>query len=136
MGRIHTLVFYAGAVWETGRFFFLFQLVSAVANPQANPLVSLLFLWLSSGQLCAALLFFLCGYMPGKFFGLRRITAVFTFMGLLPACLALVSQGFLRGLFPLAARISLGLAAPLVIVVGDALFLAYLLLSRKGVECT
>jgi len=135
MGWQHTMVFYAGAAWELGRFFFLFQLVSAVVNPQANPFISLLILWPCSGQLCTALLFFLCGYMPGRFFSLRRITAVFTALGILPACLLLVSQGFLKRLLPAAAVISLGWAAPLVVVVVDALFLTYLLLSREDTEC-
>ena len=135
MGRIHTMVFYAGAVWETGRFFFLFQLVSAVVNPQANPLISLLILWLSSGQLCAALLFFLCGYMPDRFFSLRKITAVFTSLGILPACLMLMSQGVLKRLFPAAKALSLSWAVPLVIITLDALFLVYLLLSRENTEC-
>ena len=137
MGRIHTFVFYAGAVWETGRFFFLFQLVSIVLNPQANPFASLLILWLSSGQLCAALLFFLCGYMPGRFFGLRKITAVFTALGILPACLMLISRvagAFGEIFFSAGARFSLGWAAPLVLMSVDALFLAYLLLSREDTE--
>jgi hypothetical protein len=133
------MVFYAGAVWETGRFFFLFQFVSAVANPRANPLLSLLLLWLSSGQLCAALLFFLCGYMPGRFFSLRKITAVFVFLGILPPLLMTAGRHFF--VFPgeslsVPARILPGFAAALVIVVVDVLFLAFLLLSREGAECT
>ena len=132
MSRIHTLVFYAGAAWETGRFFFIFLLVSAVANPQAHPFISLLFLWLGSGQLCAAFLFFLCGYMPGKFYSLRRITAVFTFMGILPplalaAGRLLVSAEYFPG----------GLAALLGIAGIDAFFLVYLILFRReDSECT
>ena len=132
MGRIHTLVFYAGAAWETGRFFFIFMLVSAVANPQANLLVSLLLLWLGSGQLCAALLFFLCGYMPGKFFSLRKITAVFTFMGILPP-LALAA---LR-IFTPADYFPGGFPALFGIAGIDTLFLAYLFLFRgEDTECT
>jgi uncharacterized membrane protein YqhA len=87
--------------------------------------------------------------MPGKFFSLRRITAVFTFMGLLPACFALISQGFVKGfpflqeffpsltgLFSLAARIPVSPAAALVIALIDAFFLAYLVLFREDAECT
>ncbi|MCL1818724.1 MAG: hypothetical protein FWG35_07320 [Spirochaetaceae bacterium] len=127
MGRIHTLVFYAGAAWETGRFFFIFSLVSAVANPRANPLVSLLFLWLGSGQLCAALLFFLCGYMPGKFFSLRGVTAVFTFMGILPPLALAAGQKLLAP----AGYLPGGLVALLGIAGIDALFLVYLFLFRR-----
>ena len=134
MGRIHTLILYTGAAWEVGRFFFIFLLVSAVANPLANPLLSLLFLWLGAGQLCLAFLFFLCGYMPGKFFGLRRITAVFTFIGILPPLLLALGQR----LFAPAGYLPVGLFAFLGIAGIDMLFLAYLFLSRRReeAECT
>jgi hypothetical protein len=140
MGRICTLVFYAGAVWETGRFFFLFQLVSAVVNPLANFISSLLILWLGSGQLCAGLLFFLCGYMPGKFFRLRKITAVFTFMGILPALgiliIRILAPGVLAMTFP-PARFPPVFATTLILVCVDVFFLAYLLLSHgEDTECT
>jgi hypothetical protein len=136
MGRIHVLIFYTGAAWETGRFFFLFELVSALVNPSSNFPLNLLLLWLGSGQLCTALLFFLCGYMPRRFFSLRAVTAVFTFIGMLPPLIAVLGQAFLRGFFsPL--KFSPGLAIPLFIMSVDALFLAYLLLFRReDTECT
>ncbi|MDR1931854.1 MAG: hypothetical protein LBQ57_03415 [Spirochaetales bacterium] len=131
MGRLQTLIFYSGAVWETGRFFFLFQIVSAAVNPQANPLVSLLILWISSGQLCTALLFFLGGYMPERFFCLRKITAVFTFMGILPPIAALLGQGLFVRVLPQAMRISPGFVIPAFIISIDALFLVFLLSHRE-----
>jgi len=126
MGLIHTIVLYAGAVWQAGKFLFIFLLVSIVANPQADPIISLLFLWLGSGQLCAALLFFLCAYMPGKFFSLRRITAVFTFMGILPP-LALAAGRLLNA----SGQLPGGLAALLGIAGIDLLFLLYLFHFRR-----
>ncbi|MDR1316954.1 MAG: hypothetical protein LBK13_08795 [Spirochaetales bacterium] len=136
MGRIHVLVFYAGAVWETGRFFFIFELVSALVNPSLNLPVHLLLLWLGSGQMCTALLFFLCGYMPGRFFRLRGITAVFTFMGILPALVIVIGHVLGRGFFS-APEFSVGLAVPLFIMSVDALFLLYLLLPRgEDSKCT
>ncbi|MDR3200367.1 MAG: hypothetical protein LBT68_02810 [Spirochaetales bacterium] len=128
---MQTLIFYSGAVWETGRFFFLFQIVSVAVNPQASPLVSLLILWISSGQLCTALLFFLGGYMPERFFSLRKITAVFTFLGILPPLVILLGQGLLSRVLPQMMRISLGFAAPLLIIGIDALFLVFLLLPQR-----
>jgi hypothetical protein len=134
---IHTLIFYTGAFWSIARFFFLFQLVSAIMNPQANPLTSLLLLWIGSGQMCTALLFFLGGYMPRRFSCLRKITAVFTFMGMLPPCVVVMGQGILMQFFPVTMTFSLGVAVPLFIVSVDALFLAYLLLSHgEETECT
>ncbi|MDR1625139.1 MAG: hypothetical protein LBT33_01245 [Spirochaetia bacterium] len=136
MGRIHVLVFYAGAAWETGRFFFLFEMVSALVNPSSDIPVNLLLLWLGAGQLCTALLFFLCGYMPGRFFGLRGVTAVFTFVGILPPLTAVLAQAFSRGL-PVPLRFPPGLPAALLVMGVDALFLLYLLVFRReDTECT
>jgi hypothetical protein len=132
MSRIHVLIFYAGAAWETGRFFFLFELVSAMVNPAPGVPVNLLLLWLGSGQMCTALLFFLCGYMPKRFFSLRKITAVFTFMGILPPVTAVI--GYARGFITVYNFMPLGI--PLFIMGIDALFLVYLLLPRReDTEC-
>jgi hypothetical protein len=105
-------------------------------NPLADFSVNVLLLWLSSGQLCTALLFFLCGYMPRRFFGLRKITAVFTFMGILPPLTAGLAQAVSRGFFFSALKLSRGLMITLVIMGIDVFFLLYLLLSRgEDTEC-
>jgi hypothetical protein len=133
---MYALVFYAGAAWETGRFFFLFELVCALVNPSSDFLVNLLLLWLGSGQFCSALLFFLCGYMPLRFFCLRPVTAVFTFMGILPPLIAVLAHALPQGvLSPL--RFPMGPAIPLFIMGVDTLFLLYLLLyRRRDAGCT
>ncbi|MDR2589358.1 MAG: hypothetical protein LBC67_08020 [Spirochaetales bacterium] len=141
MGRIHSAVLYAGAAWETVKFFFLFRMAAFALNPERNHLVNLLLLWLASARLCVGLLFFLGGYMPERFACLRKVTAVFICVGALPPFLFLINDvlpalAFRLGageiprlLPPEALPFPLAIAVPACIIIGiDALFLAFLVL--------
>jgi hypothetical protein len=134
MGRTNTAILYVGAAWETARFFFLFQILSFIVNPRANPLISLFILWLAAGQLCIGLLFFLGGYMPEKFACLKKITAVFKFLGILPPLVFVIIEGFLARFIPSAMRIPFGILIPLIIIGIDAFFLLYLALFSPEAE--
>ena len=148
MGRIHSAVFYAGAVWETGKFFFLFRLAAFALNPERNYLVNLLILWLAAARLGGGLLFFLGGYMPDRFACLRKVTAVFICVGAVPPFLFLINEllpalayrlagvELPRFFPPQSSPFPAAIAVPAFFIVGiDALFLAFLVLfsrERRG----
>ena len=120
------LVFYIGALWEILRFLFLFTGVSLLANPQANPFVNLHLLWISSGQACTALLFFLLAYMPSRFSSLRAVAAFFKLAGLLPA-VALAPLYLLRPIWSAAGLTSWSPVAPPAVAAVDCFFLLHLI---------
>jgi hypothetical protein len=126
MKRFYKHLFYIGAIWEIGRFLFLFLAVSLLVNPTGNPLVNLHLLWLSAGGACTAALFFLMGYAPEKFSSLPKITAVFKFIGILPALIAIIAGFLIPRSMPADQRIALGLAVPILVLAVDVIFLVFL----------
>lgn len=134
MRHIHRILFYLGAGWETGRFLFLFILVSLAVNPAGNPLMGLLLLWLSAGQLCTGILFFLGAYAPRRFFSLGKIIAVFKFIGILPPLVYITAGILAPGILSSGRQAAIGLPVPAAVLFVDFIFLIYLILFAPDSE--
>jgi hypothetical protein len=126
------IVLYSGALWEAGRFFYLFLIISLLLNPAGNPVLNVLLLWLSAGQACGAVLFFLIGYLPGKFSSLRGLLILYKFIGIIPALVYSLGLVILPRTMTSGSRSSLGLSVPLAVSAVDLLFLTFLLLWKPG----
>jgi len=128
------MTFYAGSFWETAKFFFLFLIVSLVVNPAGNPVVNLLLLWISAGQMGGAVLFFLIGYAPEKFSGCVKFLAFWKFIGAIPSLVFSLSGAFLPRNLAVQENVasSFGTVIPGAILLVDSLFIVFLILYKPG----
>lgn len=94
--------------------------------------MNVLLLWLSAGQLCGAVLFFLIGYLPEKFAPLRGFMIVYKFIGILPALVFSIGAVILPKAMTAGPQSSLGFFIPLAVTGVDLLFLTFLLLWNPG----